>query len=102
MPHLQTQSRVRNDHSCRSLLYQLWLSAFESGLIFSTKCISTPPRNTVVNYEDPNFNISLPVFIIHGNHDDPAGSEDLSALDVLAASNLLNYYGKTVSGLLLP
>jgi len=27
----------------------------------------------VVNYEDPNYNISIPVFSIHGNHDDPAG-----------------------------
>lgn len=26
-----------------------------------------------VNYEDPNFNIAVPVFTIHGNHDDPAG-----------------------------
>ena len=26
-----------------------------------------------VNYEDPNFNVGLPVFTIHGNHDDPAG-----------------------------
>lgn len=25
-----------------------------------------------VNYEDPNFNISIPVFTIHGNHDDPS------------------------------
>ena len=24
-----------------------------------------------VNYEDPNYNIDLPVFSIHGNHDDP-------------------------------
>lgn len=26
-----------------------------------------------VNYEDPHFNVGLPVFSIHGNHDDPAG-----------------------------
>lgn len=26
-----------------------------------------------VNYEDPNYNISIPIFLIHGNHDDPAG-----------------------------
>jgi len=26
-----------------------------------------------VNYEDPNLNISTPVFSIHGNHDDPTG-----------------------------
>lgn len=27
----------------------------------------------MVNYEDPNYNVSIPVFSIHGNHDDPAG-----------------------------
>lgn len=32
-----------------------------------------------VNFEDPNFNISLPVFAIHGNHDDPAGVRCLLA-----------------------
>lgn len=25
------------------------------------------------NYEDPNLNVALPVFCIHGNHDDPTG-----------------------------
>jgi double-strand break repair protein MRE11 len=34
------------------------------------------------NYLDPNYNIQLPVFSIHGNHDDPSrdqGSKDLLA-----------------------
>jgi len=31
------------------------------------------PRFGHVNYEDPHFNVGLPVFSIHGNHDDPAG-----------------------------
>jgi DNA repair exonuclease SbcCD nuclease subunit len=26
-----------------------------------------------VNYEDPDVNVSMPVFTIHGNHDDPVG-----------------------------
>jgi len=30
-----------------------------------------------VNYEDPNYNIGMPVFSIHGNHDDPSGDGDL-------------------------
>uniref|UniRef100_A0A2P2KTL0 Double-strand break repair protein n=3 Tax=Rhizophora mucronata TaxID=61149 RepID=A0A2P2KTL0_RHIMU len=47
-----------------------------------------------VNYEDPNFNVGLPVFSIHGNHDDPAGVDNLSAVDILSACNLLNYFGK--------
>jgi double-strand break repair protein MRE11 len=27
-----------------------------------------------INYEDPNFNVGIPVFSIHGNHDDPQGA----------------------------
>lgn len=26
-----------------------------------------------MNYQDGNLNISIPVFSIHGNHDDPTG-----------------------------
>ena len=53
-------------------------------------------RNKRVNYEDPNFNIGLPVFSINGNHDDPtreSGTEALSACDILSAGNFLNYFG---------
>ncbi|KAK3271505.1 meiotic recombination, partial [Cymbomonas tetramitiformis] len=50
---------------------------------------------STVNYEDANFNIGLPVFSIHGNHDDPTGADNLAALDVLSACNLVNYFGKT-------
>jgi double-strand break repair protein MRE11 len=28
--------------------------------------------NGAVNYEDENFSVDLPIFSIHGNHDDPA------------------------------
>ncbi|KAL5802729.1 hypothetical protein ACOSQ4_031034 [Xanthoceras sorbifolium] len=51
-----------------------------------------------VNYEDPHFNVGLPVFTIHGNHDDPAGVDNLSAVDILSACNLVNYFGKMVLG----
>ncbi|GAA6043588.1 hypothetical protein JCM8097_005270 [Rhodosporidiobolus ruineniae] len=50
-----------------------------------------------VNYEDYNINVGLPVFSIHGNHDDPqgVGSEGaLCALDILSASGLINYFGR--------
>ncbi|CAH1794958.1 unnamed protein product [Owenia fusiformis] len=51
----------------------------------------------VVNYEDPNLNISMPVFSIHGNHDDPAGFGNLCALDMLHTAGLVNYFGKVTS-----
>ncbi|THH02036.1 hypothetical protein EW026_g770 [Hermanssonia centrifuga] len=50
-----------------------------------------------VNYEDPNLNIGMPVFSIHGNHDDPQGAGPegaLCALDMLSVSGLINYMGK--------
>jgi double-strand break repair protein MRE11 len=27
-----------------------------------------------INYEDPHLNVGIPVFSIHGNHDDPQGA----------------------------
>ncbi|KAK5641333.1 hypothetical protein RI129_009880 [Pyrocoelia pectoralis] len=51
-------------------------------------------RNPIVNYEDPNLNISVPVFSIHGNHDDPTGNKQISVLDVIASSGLINYFGR--------
>ncbi|KAI8320589.1 DNA repair exonuclease [Martensiomyces pterosporus] len=47
-----------------------------------------------VNYEDPNLNIALPVFSIHGNHDDPSGDGNLSAMDMLSVGGLVNYFGR--------
>nr|ABH09695.1 MRE11-like protein [Talaromyces marneffei] len=48
-----------------------------------------------VNYEDLDINVAIPVFSIHGNHDDPSGEGHLAALDILQVSGLLNYYGRT-------
>lgn len=50
--------------------------------------------NQTVNYEDPNINISIPVFSIHGNHDDISGFGRLSSMDLLSSTGLLNYFGK--------
>lgn len=47
-----------------------------------------------VNYEDPNLNIAIPVFSIHGNHDDPSGFGRLSSLDLLSTTGLVNYFGR--------
>eukprot|EP00878_Enallax_costatus_P038248 GHUV01043428.1.p1 GENE.GHUV01043428.1~~GHUV01043428.1.p1 ORF type:complete len:122 (+),score=33.77 GHUV01043428.1:462-827(+) len=50
----------------------------------------------VVNFHNPNLNIGLPVFTIHGNHDDPAGPDNLSAVDLLSTCGLVNYFGKVL------
>ncbi len=47
-----------------------------------------------VNFENENMNVGLPVFTIHGNHDDPSSVDNTSAVDILATANLVNYFGK--------
>lgn len=47
-----------------------------------------------LNFTDPNLNVDIPIFAIHGNHDDPAGDGAYSAIDVLANVGLVNYFGK--------
>ncbi|KAH9613425.1 hypothetical protein KSS87_022323 [Heliosperma pusillum] len=62
--------------------------------VVSDQTLNFPNRFGHVNYEDPHFNVGLPLFTIHGNHDDPAGVDNLSAVDILSACNLANYFGK--------
>ncbi|KAJ7995330.1 hypothetical protein DPEC_G00243430 [Dallia pectoralis] len=50
-----------------------------------------------VNYQDENFNISIPVFSVHGNHDDPTGADGLCALDILSSAGLINHFGRSQS-----
>lgn len=49
------------------------------------------------NFQDPNLNVSVPVFTIHGNHDDPLGDKSPSPVDVLASSGLVNHFGHVAS-----
>eukprot|EP01103_Thecamoeba_quadrilineata_P006961 TRINITY_DN1671_c0_g1_i1.p1 TRINITY_DN1671_c0_g1~~TRINITY_DN1671_c0_g1_i1.p1 ORF type:complete len:626 (-),score=141.89 TRINITY_DN1671_c0_g1_i1:70-1947(-) len=63
--------------------------------IVSEQDINFPNGFKRVNYEDPNYNVELPVFSIHGNHDDPSGDGGYAALDLLSVTNLVNYYGKS-------
>ncbi|EJD52009.1 DNA repair exonuclease [Auricularia subglabra TFB-10046 SS5] len=51
-----------------------------------------------INHEDANLNVGMPVFSIHGNHDDPQGAGPegaLCALDLLSVAGLVNYMGKS-------
>ncbi|XP_056127049.1 double-strand break repair protein MRE11 [Rhinichthys klamathensis goyatoka] len=47
-----------------------------------------------VNYLDNNLNISIPVFSVHGNHDDPTGADGLCAIDLLSCAGLVNHFGR--------
>lgn len=99
MFHENKPSR-RTMHSCMELLRRYCLgseSVFMEVLNEQTEIFKSSLGK--VNYEDPFQSIRLPIFAIHGNHDDPAREggmgEALAALDLLAVSNLMNYIGKT-------
>ncbi|KAG5438529.1 hypothetical protein PCANB_002633 [Pneumocystis canis] len=47
-----------------------------------------------INIEDPEINVAIPVFSIHGNHDDPSGEDRLCALDILQMAGFINYFGR--------
>ena len=59
------------------------------------------PSHTQKKRSPPNFgpeatdiHVRLPVFTVHGNHDDPGGADHLSAVDMLSTARLVNYFGK--------
>ncbi|KFH12554.1 Mre11 DNA-binding domain-containing protein [Toxoplasma gondii MAS] len=47
-----------------------------------------------LNYLDENINVCMPIFAMHGNHDDPGEQSHLSPLDLLEAAHLINYFGR--------
>jgi double-strand break repair protein MRE11 len=46
-------------------------------------------RTLPTNLTLSSISIALPIFMIHGNHDDPSGLENVSNVDILAANNLV-------------
>lgn len=108
---------------CMDLLRKYCLGPEENKLHF----LSDPEVNFKdcctpgVNFEDPNLRIALPIFSIHGNHDDPCGEffrlyvlfiraftassfltfffniegeGNYSVMDMLATTGFVNYFGK--------
>ncbi|CAI5473779.1 unnamed protein product [Closterium sp. Yama58-4] len=63
--------------------------------VVSDQTLNFPNSFGHVNYEDEHYNVGMPVFTVHGNHDDPAGIDNLSAVDILSSCNLVNYFGKS-------
>ena len=100
MFHENKPSR-RTTHTAMNLLRNYCLGeepVYTEILNDQSEVFKTGPLGRV-NYEDPFQSISLPVFAIHGNHDDPSreggAGESLAALDLLSVSNLINYFGKS-------
>ena len=40
------------------------------------------------------FDVKMPIFTIHGNHDKPVGLEMHGSMDQLSVNNYINYFGK--------
>lgn len=73
--------------------------ALSGGRFFFSPRITTKLKKQ--NLSPPNFgpeatdiHVRLPVFTVHGNHDDPGGADNLSAVDMLSTARLVNYFGK--------
>eukprot|EP00922_Rhytidocystis_sp_ex-Travisia-forbesii_P043416 GHVS01064752.1.p1 GENE.GHVS01064752.1~~GHVS01064752.1.p1 ORF type:complete len:512 (+),score=67.88 GHVS01064752.1:247-1782(+) len=88
-------------------LFRRYCFGIERPISFITSPSTSACRHGY-NYQNPNVHIQLPVFMIHGNHDDPGGESNLSALDLLEVTHMINYFGRaenqddiTVSPLLL-
>ena len=52
-------------------------------IISDPNSLKSSLRSASVNYLDPNYSVHLPIFAIHGNHDDP--SRDQGGGELLAA-----------------
>lgn len=88
-----TQSTVMK---CIDLLRKYCLGTRPNKFQFLTdpKAAFKHCSNKSVNFEDPNLNVEIPVFSIHGNHDDPSGAGQIGSLDLLSVTGLVNYFGK--------
>ena len=77
---------------CNSLIRKYCFGAREIPLY---RLVGKDVEPEPFNYENKNLNISLPIFTIHGNHDDPTGPGNDSVLDILSVSGMVNYFGKS-------
>ncbi|KAL7662596.1 Double-strand break repair protein [[Candida] zeylanoides] len=94
--HVNKPSKKSMYHVMRSLrLNCMGDRPCELELLSDPSLVISDGFNTV-NYEDPNLNVSIPVFAISGNHDDATGEGLLSPIDLLAVSGLVNHFGKVV------
>lgn len=63
---------------CRIRWRARWPTISESVYLLAVACLTHLSSFPAINYEDPNLNVGIPVFSIHGNHDDPQGTGSVS------------------------
>ena len=65
--------------------------------VFGHQNIKFKTKNYKANYMNDSVSIKLPIFIIHGNHDDPWGLEHLSNINMLSTNHTVNYFGSVTN-----
>ncbi|CAH8451183.1 unnamed protein product [Schistosoma turkestanicum] len=87
---------MRSLHEVMRLLrmYCLGSKPVQFELLSEAKTIFANTSFHTANYLDGNLNVGIPVFTIHGNHDDPSGPGGLCAADLLHTAGLINLFGK--------
>ena len=68
----KTNSIISFTRFNRNVYYLLFIREIKIQFLSDPEIVFRHCANKVVNYEDPYINISMPIFSIHGNHDDPS------------------------------
>ncbi|KAH8851443.1 Double-strand break repair protein MRE11 [Schistosoma japonicum] len=92
----ESRPSMRSLHEVMRLLriYCLGSKPVHFELLSEAKNIFSNTAFHTANYLDGNLNVGIPVFTIHGNHDDPSGPGGLCAADLLHTAGLVNLFGK--------
>ncbi|CAH8827347.1 unnamed protein product [Trichobilharzia szidati] len=95
----ESRPSMRSLHEVMRLLriYCLGDKPVQFELLSEGKTVFANTAFQNANYLDTNFNVEIPVFTIHGNHDDPSGPGGLCAADLLHTAGLVNLFGKMAS-----
>ena len=65
--------------------------------VFKTSESLLEPNYTSHQKFDTNIEVKLPIYSIHGNHDDPIGLEMISTLDQVESNHYVKYFGKVTN-----
>jgi DNA repair exonuclease SbcCD nuclease subunit len=96
-------TRNRPGRLSKCIIHGKYFLSYKASKIFNKQVFGQPriPERKFstyqyarANYLSPSLSIKLPIFSIHGNHDDPTGLDMLSSLDQACINHYLNYFGK--------
>lgn len=81
-----------HEHNPSTYTLNRTLQLFGENVLGSREILfETLSNGRELNYLNPSLHIKLPVFIIHGNHDDPSSDTSISAINLMHSAHYLNY-----------